>query len=113
MDGEEYTNSKGETIQFPGLRMALKYYAYAIYLPLQQTTVTSHSAVIKTNPFSVPQEQKELLRQADESEKGAYEYWKEAEAYLNANKDLFTLWECTNVTPSSGFRISVVGGFDD
>jgi len=110
VEGEEYANSSGHTIIFSGLRMAVKYWAMARYRVGNQSTSTSHSTVIKTSPYSIPQDRKVIQDEASQDRQGASAYWHEAESYLNAKRADFLLWHCTNKKIRTGVKISAIGG---
>lgn len=112
MEGEEYVNSNNETILFPGLRMALKYWASARFLNRQQATVTTHSVVTKKEANSEPVDPDVVGMLVREARSAAVSYWNDAKAYLDTKKDVYTLWKYNSNVPRAGFRIHSVGGND-
>jgi hypothetical protein len=110
LSGEEYVDSNNNTIKFPGLKMALKYWAYARHISTNPMTVTTHSVVMKTNPHSEPLDRKLLDRAVEEERSKAAAFWRQAEKYLNNKKTLFPLWKATDAVPRRGVRITAIGG---
>jgi hypothetical protein len=110
IEGEEYVNAAGHTIIFSGLRMAVKYWAMARFRTGNQSTTTSHSTVIKTSPYSIPQDRKVIGEEATQDRQGASAYWHEAVSYLNTKHADFPLWNCTNKKTKTGIKIRAIGG---
>lgn len=114
IDGEEYTDLQDHVVQFSGLRMALKYWAYARFINSNQFNVTTHSSVTKTNPWSEPAQSKTIAIEVESAKSGAYAYWLEAKKYLDTKKETYPLWKTTcsadDSNVRSGFRINAVGG---
>jgi hypothetical protein len=110
VEGEEYTNSESHTIIFSGLRMALKYWAYARFIAKQQVNATASSVVVKTNPWSVPVAPEVIEAETASARSGAISYWEEAKKYLDEKFTDFPLWVGQRSVPRSGVRITAVGG---
>lgn len=110
MGGEEYRDSQGNTIIFSGLRMALKYWAYARYLSAQQINVTTHGIRIKENDFSQNADAKSVGSEITLARNGAAAYFEEAKKYLDKKADDFPLWNCGSSSKTSGLRINAIGG---
>lgn len=108
--GTQYTNQNNETIIFSGLRMCIKYWAYARYLSRQQVNVTARGIAIKTNPHSDPVDSKTISVEVQSARSGAVAYFEEAKKFLNGKQSTYTLWKGEKVKTRSGFRITAVGG---
>lgn len=110
ISGTTYADANGDPIDFPGLKMVLLNYTWARFLPLHKQTITSQGLVEKTNPYSVPVEQKALSASQAEYRGDALKYWSDVVDYLNANDDVFTLWKNTADAPSGSLRFNALGG---
>ena len=108
--GESYINGHGYEVAFFGLRMALKYWAYARYINKQQVNVTSQSVVTKTNPFSQPTESKAIAIEVQDSRSGAISYWSDAVKYLDNKSSDFPLWKRTLSEPRRSIKVTSIGG---
>lgn len=111
LSGDSYINS-GETIDFPGLKMALLYWTWALLLPENQNTLTSHGFNQKTNQHSVKVEGPDLAIAINKAKSAAVSYFKKVEDYLNAKPDTFTLWKCTNKRKTGAVRINSISKYD-
>jgi hypothetical protein len=109
LQGEEYVNSAGETILFPGLKASLKYYAMARYIVTLKRHMTSHGIVEKTTPYSINSGNKDISLDADSKRSGAAAYWEDAVKYLNTKKANYPLWKCTNKTARGKIKIRAAG----
>lgn len=109
MNGEEYVNDNSETIIFPGLRMALKYWAYARHIESLPFNVTSHGIVNKLQDNSQPVSSKTIAAQVEAARSGAVEYWSMAVKYLKVKYATYTLWNGQKATPRGSFRMRVGG----
>ncbi len=111
VDGESYENDLEELIEFSGLRMAIKYWAYARLIASQNVNVTTHGVVIKTNDFSTPVSNATISAEVSSARQGAVRYWEEAKAYLNTKIDDFPLWKkCSRPEARGGISMFSVGG---
>lgn len=110
ISGETFTNAAGESIDFPGLKMALLCWTWAMFVCEQQKTVTSHGMNMKTGPYSEPIDYKGLAETQKRYQGLALEYWKEAEAYLNEKTSTFSKWKSTQVRKTGSIRINSIGG---
>ena len=109
VDGEQYQDSQDQTIIFSGLRMVIKYYAYARLISGQQINVTSHSVTRKLSDYSEPVDGKTIAMEVSSARNGAASYWDEAKKYLNAKAADFPLWKCTHKAPRTGVKITAIG----
>jgi hypothetical protein len=107
--GEEYVNASGETILFPGLKMAHKYYATARFIITHKRHVTSHGIVEKTTPYSINSGNKDISTDSDSKRSGAQAYWDDVVKYLNTKKANYPLWKCTNKPARGSIKIRAAG----
>ncbi len=111
VEGEEYQDAAGNDIVFSGLRMVIKYFAMARYRSQAQSTMTTHSQVVKTSQYSQPDDRKIIESQVVQDRNGASAYWSEAVDYLNKKASDFPLWKSTcTTTKKTGISISAIGG---
>ena len=119
LEGEYYTDLNGHSIWFEGLRAPLAHWAYARFLENQQITVTSHSVVVKDNPYSTPIDSKTLSQRVVQVRSSAHAYWLQVEKYLSVKKSQnpttlpFSLYTGIESAKSfeSGIRITAIDSF--
>lgn len=112
INGDTYQDGDGNDIYFPGLKMAIMYWTWARLLPGNQNTLTSHSFVQKTNPYSTPVEGENMSIEVNSAKSAAVQYWKQVEDYLNAKESVFTLWKCTVQRKTGAVRINSISKND-
>lgn len=112
LNGEQYTDEDNVTRIFTGLRMAIAYYFCARFVETNQINITTHGVVQKTNEHSTPVTEKTIAFQAGKYRSQGYEYWKQAEQYLNEKDDVYTKWKstCASANPRSSLKITPIGG---
>lgn len=112
MDGTTYENNNSDQVFFPGLKMALKFWAAARFVEGQLFTITTHSIVQKLQDDSQPVSAKIISQMAENYRSQAVGFWEQAKCYLNAdvNEDVFEFWKKEKSTPRAGYRINAIGG---
>lgn len=118
LNGEQYVDPNGYTVNFEGVGACLAYFAYARFLENQQITVTSHGVVTKDSPYSTPVDSKTLTQRINQVRSGAYVYFEQAAKYLTdkntSTPNTYPLW-LTNIPDTrktSAPRLSAVDGFN-
>jgi hypothetical protein len=118
LNGEQYTDANGYTVNFEGLGACLAYFSYARFLENQQITVTSHGVVSKDSPYSTPVDSKTLTQRINQVRSGAFVYFEQAAKYLTdkniADPANYPLWlkYIPDTRKTSAPRISAVDGFN-
>ena len=104
INGGTYENCSGNDFEFAGLFAALKYFAYARYIVLNNYDDTPNGGVTKTNEWSVPKPLKELQAFSDKYRVMAMQIWKDTKGYLCSNKDIldFNHADCSDCGCGSG-----------
>lgn len=87
---KEYEGCNGKTKTHQGLKEVLVRYAYARYVILNNFDDTPNGGVTKNNEWSIPKPYSDLKQVSDRYRTMAYDQWKEVEAYICLNKDVYT-----------------------
>jgi len=111
LNGKEYTDVNGYTVEFRGLKYALLYWTYARILNANQITLTSHGVVQKRSDYSDQVDLKAISNAVNDKRSFALVYWQEVERYINSNLTTYTLWNVTRKEfQKTQIRINVIGG---
>lgn len=86
---KEFEGCNGKTKSHQGLKNVLIRYSYARYTILNSVDDTPNGGVTKSNDWSIPKPYKELSQISDRYRSMGYELWKEVEAYICLNKDVY------------------------
>jgi hypothetical protein len=118
LNGEQYVDPNGYTVNFEGLGACLVYFAYARFLENQQITVTSHGVVTKDSPYSTPVDSKTLTQRINQVRSGAFVYFEQVAKYLTdkntSTPNTYDLWlnDLPDTRKTSAPRLSAVDGFN-
>ena len=93
LDGESYVWCSDETIDFPGVRPALAWYAYARYLSGANHYSTVNGIVVPTNEHSEAMSEKGITRQISEAREAASHYIDEMHRYLCEKETTYPLYK--------------------
>lgn len=113
LNGKEYTDTSGYTVNYKGIKPVLVYYAYSRFLANDNIKSTASGFVIKRqDEYSEPISEKTMARLIQQAESSALSYFEGVRKFLNDNYTTYTLWQYCGVNPTkqSGCRISAVGG---
>lgn len=114
---KEFTGCNDRKKSHQGLKNALIRYSYARYVILNPYDDTPNGGVTKSNDWSIPKPYNDLKQISDRYRSMAYEMWKEVEAYICLNKDVYDAEQfdckscgcngkCGSKTKSKGYGIS-------
>lgn len=108
--GSEYTYN-GKLYKHEGLKTVLIYYAYARIIMGLPVTPSPFDMVQKTNEFSRPLSDAQLMRPVQQAISGAKVFQERVELFLNRNIINYNLWRSTiKILPKSSIKITGVGG---
>ncbi len=111
LNGEAYTPTGATSpIRFSGLKIVLKYYAYARYLVLDGTKSTNSGHVRKILENSERISGTQITQMVAQARSGAKVYEDEMVKYLNNYSTTYPLWGCDTVRKNKGwgFRMRAV-----
>lgn len=86
---KEFTGCNDRKKSHQGLKNALIRYSYARYVILNPYDDTPNGGVTKSNDWSIPKPYNDLKQISDRYRSMAYEMWKEVEAYICLNNDIY------------------------
>lgn len=89
IDPLEFTGCNDKPKSHQGLKNVLIRYAYARYVILNNFDDTPNGGVTKSNDWSIPKPYSDLKQISDRYRSMGYEMWKEVEAYICLNEDLY------------------------
>lgn len=112
LDGETYTNKRGNDVIYEGLRPVIANFAISRFIEKQQVNVTRKSTTKKKNDHSEPVSDKQLNTISSDYRSLANSYLKELYDYLEARKDLFPVYAetCDVLRRSVKTKISISSG---
>ena len=93
LDGCDYVNCDGNTVEHFGLKRALVHYSYASYILEHGYTDSQFGAVQKINHDSMPVPMVELRKLHDRNIRLGNDYLRITKDYLCHNKELFPLYD--------------------
>lgn len=113
---KEFDGCNNRKKSHSGLKNVLIRYSYARYVILNPFDDTPNGGVTKSNDWSIPKPYADLKQVSDRYRSMAYEQWKEVEAYLCLNRDVYDVdyldcspcgcnGKCGSKTKSKGYGI--------
>jgi len=96
LDGGDYEDCNGNTIYFEGLRYVLAYMNYSQYIGESFVSDSFAGMVKKDRQESTALNANERRELKSDAQELALSEWGLVEAFLNKNKDTYTLWNCAN-----------------
>jgi|SRR5690606_18150588 len=118
IDPLQFEGCNGKTKSHEGLKNVLIRYSYARYVILNNFDDTPNGGVTKTNDWSIPKPYSDIKQVSDRYRSMAYEMWKEVEAYVCLNREVYENADfdcapcgcngkCGSKTKSKGYGIRV------
>lgn len=93
LNGKEYQNSEGNTVEYPGLKPIIVYYAYARFITKNPLHATRFGMTQKTNDQSTPVDTGLIKINVNESRSLALSYQKALIDFLDQSIDTYPLWK--------------------
>lgn len=114
INGEEYTDCRGDLIEFLGLKPMIVLYAYARFIQNVSNKVTRIGVVRNTNTFSEGLTRSEINDMVQTAKSDALFYQREAFDYLQEKKTEYPLWENRGglVANKSSVKLGKVEGIE-
>lgn len=110
LNGESYTNSCGDSVDYPGIKPALCWFAYVRYLEDHSTVSTARGVVLPTSEQSQPASDKAITRKIAQAREAASHYMDEVHTYLCEKEATYTLYKGNSeVTRRGKVNIKSVG----